>query len=235
MLALVGARATAADLSLDVTGISDYLFRGVDRTDGPALQAELDYLSASGAYVGAWASNARAVGGAEVDAYGGYSGSFTVLGALPASFDGGAIAYLFTGSEDAAGSRRNLDFAEAYAGLRFGPAAFKAYVSPDYANSGGVSASLRGTLNWPLLHQIGAHIEGGFNLGPGLRAYSARLTKDGEGRNYFDYRALLEYAPGSGFTVAAGVAGTTLNIADARGRSGNQPRLLLSLSKRFDF
>jgi uncharacterized protein (TIGR02001 family) len=230
-----GAIGFEGQVSGNLKASSDYLFRGIDRTDGPAIQGEVDYLARNGFYAGAWASNARAVGGSEFDAYSGYGRTITVQDVYPLHLDGGLIGYLFPGDESASDGRHNLDFLEAYAGARLGPATLKMYLSPDYANAGGVAAAFRGTLRWPVLEQLKLRLEGGINLGPGLKNYTARLSKDGRGHDYFDYAAMLEYALPEDFDIAAGVAGTTLDIADGRGRSGEQPKLLLEVGKRFDF
>ena len=48
-----GASGPSATISLT----SDYVFRGISFTDGPALQGSIDYAFANGAYVGSWTSN----------------------------------------------------------------------------------------------------------------------------------------------------------------------------------
>jgi len=233
----IASVATALDgqLSGDLKLTGNALFRGIDRNDGPALQGELDYLAHNGLYAGTWASNARAVGGSEFDAYSGYGRTIMVRELYPVHLDAGAIGYLFPGEARDPDGAHNIDFVEAYAGFRLGPAGLKAYFSPNYANAGGVAAVLRGSLQWPLSEQLKLHLEAGANFGPGLRAYTARLSKDGHGRDYFDYAVLLEYALPADVSLAAGIAGTTLDIADGRGRGGSQPKLMLEASKRFDF
>jgi len=215
---------------------SDYLFRGIDRTDGPALEGEVDTFGDNGLYAGGWISNNRAAGGGEFDAYGGWSGAFNFLDIYPLRIDCGAIGYLFPGDEEQRDStRRNTDFAEGYAGLRFGPLGLKLYGSPNYQNAGAPGGSLRGTLRYPLSRALTAGLEGGFDIGPGVRDYTERLTKNGMGRDYFDYVASLEYDLPQDFLISAQVSGTTLDIADGRGRGGSQPKVLVSVSRRFDF
>ncbi len=237
MLACLAAPAVAFDgqFSGELKLASDYLFRGIDRTDGPALQGELDYLAQGGAYAGVWASNAGAVGGSEVDTFAGYGRTITVHDLYPVRVDAGVVGYLFTGDEQSSAGRHKLDFAEAFAGARLGPASLKLLISPSYANTGAVAAAIRGALHWPLIGALKLSVEAGVNVGEGVREYTARVTQGGRGRNYLDYSTLLEYALPADFEVAAGVVGTTLDLGDGHDRNGSQPHYLIELGKHFDF
>lgn len=80
---------------------TDYLFRGISRTDnGPAIQGHLQYIHRPwGVYLGAWASNVDTVtsdGEIEVDWTGGIRGQFTDTGI---GWDLGAIYYHFPGDD----------------------------------------------------------------------------------------------------------------------------------------
>ncbi|NOU25730.1 MAG: hypothetical protein HOO90_09345 [Methylotenera sp.] len=59
---------------------SNYMFRGVALSDGPALQGGADYAHSSGFYAGTWFSNIdkefAAGNSLEVDVYGGYAHTF---------------------------------------------------------------------------------------------------------------------------------------------------------------
>jgi len=53
----VSAQQTGSPYSWNVTGVSDYVFRGVSQTDeDPTLQAGFTYASPVGLYAGAWGS-----------------------------------------------------------------------------------------------------------------------------------------------------------------------------------
>jgi uncharacterized protein (TIGR02001 family) len=88
----------ASPLSFNVGVTSNYIFRGVSQTHGKAaVQGGIDYLHASGFYVGAWASSITWVkdflgkGSVEVDVYGGYKNSFGNNGDW--NYDLGFITY----------------------------------------------------------------------------------------------------------------------------------------------
>ena len=75
--------APESTLSFNVGVVSDYRFRSVSQTSfKPALQGGVDFAHASGAYIGAWASNVSWIkdyvgatdGTSEVDLYLGYKG-----------------------------------------------------------------------------------------------------------------------------------------------------------------
>lgn len=106
-LATAAAAQTASRWSVsgNLAGTSDYLFRGLSQTSrDPALQGGLEAAHASGAYLGAWASNvswlsdlssaaAPVSNSLEVDAYAGWRGN---LGdAL--KFDAGLYTYYYPG------------------------------------------------------------------------------------------------------------------------------------------
>ncbi len=112
--ALVGAAGMAqADVTANVAVVSDYLFRGVDQSNGAAMQGGLDYKNDSGIYLGTWLSNVDFGGKVETDLYGGYSGEYNGLG-----YDLGGIYYWYPDSGgDAKGGE--LDYAEVSLGLSY--------------------------------------------------------------------------------------------------------------------
>ncbi|MCO7222939.1 TorF family putative porin [Pleionea sp. CnH1-48] len=70
---------SSAEVSANLTFVSDYLFAGVSQTSGtPALQGGIEYAHDSGFSIGTWASTVDFKDGssadAEVDIYIGYSG-----------------------------------------------------------------------------------------------------------------------------------------------------------------
>lgn len=81
--AVVAAPAEPAPpytLSFNLGLYSNYMFRGVALSDGPAVQGGIDWAHSSGFYLGTWFSNIDkefAVGNhLEVDLYGGYAHTF---------------------------------------------------------------------------------------------------------------------------------------------------------------
>lgn len=114
----------AFDLGVSVTGLSDYRFRGVSRSNGdPALQGNLTLGHASGLYTGLTATTLRTgrgpnSGDAEFDLYAGWRGD---LG-RGFDLDAGLTYYAF------AGAAGHADLAEPHAsiGYAIGPAQFAA-------------------------------------------------------------------------------------------------------------
>jgi len=63
-----------ASVSANVSFASDYIWRGMTQSDGPAVQGGFDYASEGGFYAGLWGSNVNFNDGAgsELDLYFGY-------------------------------------------------------------------------------------------------------------------------------------------------------------------
>lgn len=133
------------DVSVTVTGVSDYRFRGVSLSDrDPALQGSVD-VTYHGFYFGAWASSTAeyADTNVELDLYAGYGGS-----AGPIEYQVGVIAYLYPGGAG------NVDIYEGTASLSYslGPATAKlsANYAPDQSSLAGdnlyLNAELRGSI-----------------------------------------------------------------------------------------
>ena len=135
--AILAVSVTAqAEISANLSGASDYRFRGISQTQlDPAIQGGVDYNHKSGAYVGTWASNVSKAfypGGAgqEIDVYGGYRTEAAGVG-----IDVGVLRYNYPSTTT------NFDTNEVYAGVSKGPVSLKVSQSTtDYfgtANSKG--------------------------------------------------------------------------------------------------
>jgi len=111
-LLLVCGAARADWFSGNAGVVSDTLFRGLDQTNGPALQGGLDYVHHSGLYGGAWLTNNRSAGsGGEADLYGGYTRQLPLFGVLSATLDAGVAGYVYSGERQASLGGGNQDFA----------------------------------------------------------------------------------------------------------------------------
>jgi uncharacterized protein (TIGR02001 family) len=118
------AAAAASPVTYNLGAVSDYIFRGITQTThAPALQGGVDYAHASGAYVGAWASNIKWIkdSGAlatgtdaplELDTYFGIRNA--IVGDL--GYDVGYIRYNYSilGGPVPAAPFNNADTAEVY-------------------------------------------------------------------------------------------------------------------------
>lgn len=202
---------------------SDYSFRGFSQTLGePAIQGGMDFRHPSGIYLGTWGSNVNfgedLAGGsrasAEVDVYGGFGFSLLPV----ATFDVGAIYYVYPGAE----GDRNYDFLEVGLGASrtAGPlsAGLSAKYSPDFF--GGLGDA--------------------FYYGASLGAPISIFTISGNvGKQMFDDDAgvddYLDWGVGAsagwaGFTAGARVIGTDID-SDSCAEETCDTRVVFSLGR----
>ncbi|NQZ79979.1 MAG: hypothetical protein HRT52_03070 [Colwellia sp.] len=113
--AFTSTQALAVEgLSANVAMTSNYLWRGLEQTNGAAaISGGIDYAADSGFYVGTWTSNADWADGMtyELDFYGGFGGDINES----VSYDVGFIYYAYP--DETSG---DADFSEIYANLSFG-------------------------------------------------------------------------------------------------------------------
>ena len=113
LLLLVGilAMPSFAAVSANVAFASDYVWRGMTQSDGPAIQGGFDFEAESGFYAGIWGSNVNFSDGAgsELDYYFGYGFSVGDLG-----IDIGYVAF------DYPKNQTGLDFEEIVLGFSLG-------------------------------------------------------------------------------------------------------------------
>ncbi|MGQ0659029.1 MAG: TorF family putative porin [Chromatiales bacterium] len=80
---------------MTVWGTTDYMFRGISNSDGPAIQASIDWTY-SGFYLGLWGSNTEfSDQDIEIDGYGGYRWSWFGWG-----FDVAGLYYWFPDEDE---------------------------------------------------------------------------------------------------------------------------------------
>ena len=101
---------TFASVSANVSFTSDYIWRGMTQSDGPAIQGGFDYAAESGFYAGIWGSNVNFNDGAgsELDYYFGYGFEAGAIGV-----DLGYVAFDYPDNTD------GLDFEEIVIGLSY--------------------------------------------------------------------------------------------------------------------
>ena len=113
LLLLVGmlTMPSFAAVSANVSFASDYVWRGMTQSDGPAIQGGFDFEAESGFYAGIWGSNVNFNDGAgsELDYYFGYGFSVGDLG-----IDIGYVAF------DYPKNQTGLDFEEIVLGFSLG-------------------------------------------------------------------------------------------------------------------
>jgi len=140
-------------IAVNAGAASDYLFRGVDQTDGDMEGFGGLDLSRGQVYVGTWASNVNLKrfgdtrASAEVDAYGGWRPSL-----FGYDLDVGAIAYTYVDPAE------REDYVEAYAkaSRAIGPisAGLSIYASPKYPRAGGAGAYIEGKVAYALTRKL---------------------------------------------------------------------------------
>lgn len=159
--ALVVSGSAAADFSANIGATSNYVWRGVTQNDdSAAISGGLDYSHESGFYVGTWASNVDFNGAnAEVDLYAGFGNELD----SGFAYDVGAIYYGYPGADDLGGNEDEIDFAEVYASVTFGPVTgginYTVYKEDDDADTNDiyyyVSASTEVAPTWSLGGTLG--------------------------------------------------------------------------------
>lgn len=156
----------AGDLSTTLSLTSDYVFRGVSLTDGPALQGSVDYAFDNGFYIGSWTSNYDydSAAGRELDFYLGYS--------LPLSNDftlsASASRYTFFDEHE-------IDYNEYKAGLSRGALDAKAWYAIDYGGSNSDAQYFEVGVNSTLPMDISLEVRAGhsvFDSQIGINDYS---------------------------------------------------------------
>lgn len=198
----------AAGVSGNIGVFSEYMFRGIEQTNEPAVQGGIDYESGIGIYAGTWASNVD-FGPAdpntyEADFYAGYAAEFGIV-----SLDVGAVFYYY---RDDTG----LNTVEYYAGVGVGPVSLTAYVTDDYFGSGESAYYVTSSGSVPFSGTLGLDLAAGYSDGD---AFSG-------GSEYLDYRIGLSKDLGDGLGFSIAVIGT--DIAD------DDEKLVLGLVKEFD-
>lgn len=166
VVALGGAAAMTlpAAAQAEVTGnlsvVSEYLFRGAYENNGTSVQGGLDYAHESGLYVGYWGASldygdASSSSGFENDVYLGYSGS-----AGDVSYDVGLLYFFYNNVDDA-------DTPEFYASLGYGPFSVgMAYLMDD------VAWGNEGDIYWSLGYETDLPMDFGFAATVGYYTYS---------------------------------------------------------------
>ena len=153
---LFTAPAAAEGLTSNLSFKSDYVFRGISKTDeNPAIQGGFDYEDPSGVHVGVWGSNTdfdtTDDGSLELDLYAGYGDEIGKL-----SYDVGGIYYYYPGAD----SDLELDFMEAYLALAydFDTALLSGgiNISPEYFGDTGTAVYYHGGIDVPLPHDFSA-------------------------------------------------------------------------------
>ncbi|WP_339805285.1 TorF family putative porin [uncultured Marinobacter sp.] len=214
----------SAEVSAELSVVSNYLFRGVTQTNGAtAVQGGLEYGNPSGFYAGVWASNVDFGDGTSVefDPYLGFSGEAGGIG-----YD---IGYAYYGYPD---SPSAIDFGEIYGELSFGLfAAGLAYTVNSEADDGDLFVDgdmyYYGSLSLPL--------QGDYGLGFTVGYYDFDADGDaGVDASYVHYAASLSKDVGEFGELSFNFELADIDETDALGSDvSDKPRFWLGWSKSF--
>ena len=219
LLALAAAPGWA-QVSGQIALATDYRFRGISLSDGPALEASLSYDHSTGLYAGVFASNVDVPqSGVGVQAYGGYARRWGDAKA----WDVGIVGYVYPSSP----SGRRYDFAEAFAGITLERVGLRVYASNDYYGSGNPSLYGEGSAGFALTAwlTLGVHL-GLLGVWPQASEGGAQTRLDGR-------IGLTTQA--AGFTVDLSVVGTSAQGTRCPGSDPGRcdTGLVLTISRGF--
>ncbi len=219
-LVLTVPSAVAAEVSGNVTLVSDYSFRGWSQTSrDPAIQGGLDVVFESGVSIGTWGSNvnygasdAGDVASMEWDLYVGWSGE--VSDGIELGLQG--IHFQYPGDTD-------LNYQEAAISLSFGDISLGVNYSPSYLGvSGETFFYPSASYSYALTAEISLDFSVGLNIAKSDDFF-------GDSNEYIDYSAAASL-PLGGVNFGLGIFGTNLSDEAGCGRDC-EGRVILSLSK----
>lgn len=146
---MTSAAHAEGTFSGNIAMTTDYMFRGITQTDGPAVQGGFDYTNGA-FYAGTWGSNVNFGNNMELDLYAGVK---PVTG--PVSWDLGVIGYLYPGSDPSP----TFDYVEFYAkpsitvaeGFTLGGAL---YYSPEFTGKTGTAYYLEANASYAATKEL---------------------------------------------------------------------------------
>mgnify|MGYP000866022882 FL=1 len=162
------SQVATAEISANVAATSNYLWRGLEQTNGAAaVSGGIDYATESGFYAGTWASNASwGDMKTEVDLYFGFGGDIS----NSISYDVGYIYFAYPDSV----SDEN-DFSEIYASISASGFTFGVAVLAD-SEAGGDGAGFGDSIYANL--DYGIALDSGAEVGLHIGDYSGDFSTD---------------------------------------------------------
>jgi len=224
-LSLFAGSVYAQGISYNVGVVNNYLYRGISQTRGePAVQGGLDYVSKSGLYVGAWASNINWIqdnststvavtGPTELDLYGGYKFNL----APGTDMDVGYLRYEYLNNNlqnNAAYSNASTD--EVYVGMS--TPLFNVKFSYAFSNLFGQRSSTAGANSTGATYTEFSrefNLGSGYKLTPkaGMTSMNSKVVDavNGASTSYNDYSLTLTKDIQPGLALSVGYSGTNAN------------------------
>lgn len=212
--ALLAVSAFSGGAQAALTGnagvFSEYLFRGVEQSNGVAVQGGLDYSHELGFYAGTWISNldsSLGFGSYETDLYAGYTTRLFDL----FNVDAGLLYYYYADV-----SAPNT--LEAYLGVSAGPVSVKGFYTQAYFGSSESAYYVTANSAYSFTDTLALIPQIGYSTGDGVKA----LFK----KDYLDYSLNLAKTWDYGITFSLGAFGTNID--------GDDLKLLLGVKKSFE-
>ena len=151
---------------------TNYMFRGISNSDGPAVQGSVDYTW-NGLFAGAWASNTEfSDGNFEIDYYGGYRFSqygldFTLQGiyyTYPGEDEGASEGFDLGNGRDSDYGELNIGVGKTFAAAPLAPTiGLNYFYSPDTFGEDGDSHTYQGNVGITLPVGVGVYATLGYN------------------------------------------------------------------------
>jgi uncharacterized protein (TIGR02001 family) len=203
---------------------TDYVFRGLTQTDGPAVQGGFDYANGM-FYAGTWASNVNFANNFELDLYAGFK---PVTG--PVTWDIGLVGYLYPGVD----TSPDLDYIELYAkpsfavaeGVTLGGAL---YYSPEFTGELGSAYYLEANAAFAATEMLTFSGAVGYQQVEDLGgAFTAPVDLDDDA--YFTWNVGGTYTVG-GFGLDLRYIGTDIDEASAFGGDYSDDKFVFTVKR----
>ena len=216
------ASAAVAETTGNAGIVSEYMFRGIETSNGAAVQGGLDWAHSSGLTVGGWASNAITDGdtsGTELDIYAGFNGTIADFG-----YEAGAIYYYFPEFDEGNAAGTDPSYPELYVGGSVGPLLVRAYYTNDFQGADEDGIYVMGTFVHAISQTVSASAQVGFSSGDGVETVF--------GEEYTDYSIGVTKALDDGMGLSLSLVGTDLDAANGE---SDGPKVVIGLKKNFAF
>ncbi len=202
---------------------TDYVFRGLTQTDGPAVQGGFDYANGM-FYAGTWASNVNYANSFELDLYAGFK---PVTG--PVTWDLGVVGYLYPGVD----LDPTLDYVEFYAKPSFALAegvtvggAF--YYSPEFTGELGAGYYFEGNASFAATEAVSFSGALGYQVVEDLAG--AFDPADADDDSYLTWNVGGTYSV-AGFGLDLRYTGTDIEEAAAFGGDLSDDKIVFTIKR----
>ena len=220
----------AADLTGTLAATSEYMFRGLESSQGAAVQGSLDGALDNGLYGGIWGSNTTG-GTTEINLYGGWSESFGKW-----TVDFGLLQFLFP--ENSERGLPTADYLEILGGFSIGNFSLMLYITDDFLNTDDSAKYLTVDYTFDIKETWSLTLQAGFTDGRGVEtAFCTVPGGFGCDDNYTDYSVTLTKALPNDWGVSFALVNTNIDedtFGLAFAASDDAPKFVVTLSKDFD-